>query len=114
MDGGRSDSMAKNKSSKLLGLHSLVCIVAALFMLVGASYTLAHDHDDHAAEFEGECVVCSVAALSGAKASPDDSSLIDHIESFIERRLHKRAQFSKFSLSNTNPARAPPFSIPSC
>lgn len=88
-------------------------------MVVGASYASAHDHDhhedhdDHAGEFGSECVVCSIAAFSAAKISPDISATIGLEESLVAIRPTKSVLIAESSHANTNLARGPPLSFPS-
>ena len=91
-------------------------------MVVGASYALAHDHDDHddhddhedyAAEFGGECMVCSVAALGAAKISPDVQSVTKPVTLRVQTRSRIHFLIADRFSATLNPARGPPVSIPS-
>lgn len=88
--------------------------LAAFFMLAGAAYASAHDHDDHAADFDGECVVCSVAALGAAKLSPDVPPTVEPEQSLVGVRLLDRALIADSTHANTYPVRGPPLSVSFC
>ena len=77
MGSSRTSVDAGLRPSKLSRISLIACCLAALFMLVSAAHAIAHDHDDHAADNDSECVICSVASSSGAKLAPDGPRVIE-------------------------------------
>ena len=101
------------KSSKFQLIAAFACIVAAVFMAAGATYAAAHDHEDHSSEIGGECIVCVVAAVGAAKASPDALPDITPNDVWIKARRPDRILIAHRGDAKPNPARGPPLSFPS-
>lgn len=92
----------------------IASFLAAFLMLAGAAYASAHDHKDHATDFDGECVVCSVAAFGAAKLSPDVPSTVKSQESLVGVRLINLTLIADSLHTNTYPVRGPPLSVSFC
>lgn len=82
-------------------------------MVVGAVYGAAHDHDDHATDFEGECVVCFMAALGGAELTPDEPSALAPQIVSVGMRVRERFRLARRDVVERNSARGPPLSVSS-
>lgn len=63
-----------NRSGVLTRVLHLVVFCATLLMFAGAAHATAHKHDQRP-DFDGECIVCTVAASHVVKISPDDYSI---------------------------------------
>ncbi|MEM9617778.1 MAG: DUF2946 family protein [Pseudomonadota bacterium] len=114
MESWRPDTGEKARFSGNSRISLIACLIAALFMLAGATYAFAHDHDDHAADFDGECVVCSLAALGAVKLSPEVPSPVAPEISLVGIRLPDRALIADSFHANTYPVRGPPLSVSFC
>lgn len=92
-------------------------------MVVSASHAVVHDHEshdghsehedhrDHGGDFEGECVVCSVAALSSGKISASGSTTLGPKIAWLGFRLVERVLIVDAFGANANTARGPPLSF---
>lgn len=96
-----------------LGVPRFACLFAAILMVVGASYASAHDHDDHGAEFESECVVCSVLSSDSAKIAPEETTATEPIEPVAGLQTFNRIVAGDARDSRANPVRGPPLSVSS-
>ena len=76
-------------------------------MLVGASYAAAHDHDDHAVDYESECLVCGVASLGGAKL-PSAEPLIVKPSNHSDQTSNQNAVAPHLLIAAYQTARGPP------
>lgn len=82
-------------------------------MAASATYVAAHDHEDHESEFGAECIVCAVAAVGAAKASPDALANISPNEVWNKAPRPDRLLIALRSDAKPNPARGPPLSVSS-
>ena len=80
-------------------------------MLLGATYAVAHDHEEHNVEFEAEGILCSGSAFTAAKVSPDTASIAT--PEFIDVGQIAIASIQVVDRFNANPrlARGPPLSF---
>ena len=76
-------------------------------MLVSAAHAIAHDHDDHAADNDIECVVCGAASLNAAKLAPDGPRFIEPSHN-SDRGLDQNAVTPHLSVAGHQTARGPP------
>ena len=82
-------------------------------MVASTTYVAAHDHDDHQSEYGGECVVCTVAAVGVAKASPDALTVIAPNERWTKAPQPERMVVAVRFNARPYPARGPPLSVSS-
>ena len=139
MDLRRFHIFTPSHLNRLPDLRQLSLIVSALLMMFGATYAVAHNHDDHEhdaheqdvhahsvfehqddvdsdqdheGKFESECFVCTIIALNGAKAPLDNAFLFNTeiaLNSNLPPQADHRADPAQTSL---NAARAPPLLTP--
>ena len=114
----RSNANLTHQSPARPGIGVFACLAAALLMLAGASYAVAHDHDDHGhdehkSDFEGECVVCATVALGGVKISPDEPQVFKPGVSLTGVLPPDRFRTDDRFDASPNPARGPPLPVAS-
>jgi|GEM_PF-4516085 len=104
---------AKNLFPVSIGALRLACIVAAFFMAVGASYASSHDHADHDMDVDGACVVCTVAAQTDVKISPESASVIFQPHSVLGCAIQVHGLIVGAVACGAHRVRGPPLSISS-
>lgn len=82
-------------------------------MVFAASYAAAHDHDDHAIDFDGECVVCVATAINAVKLSPDEPLICKLTASLVGALPFESFRFTDRFNPKSTFARGPPLFAPS-
>lgn len=108
----RTNANARLRSCGQSRISEIACLAAALFMVFGASYAAAHDHDDHAVDFDGECVVCVATAINAVKLSPDEPLIRKPTVSLLGVLPFESSRFTNRFNPKSTFARGPPLFVP--
>lgn len=91
----------------------LACVCATLAILFSAIHNVAHDHEDHASDYGGECTVCTIASLDKARSTSDAPTNISPTEIWTKAPQSEYIQRVISLKAKPNPARGPPLHVSS-